>query len=133
MVKKMINELKEEIKNLEDKLFNKRKELELLIENQSLTIQQNKLIVVAELRDQFAVVTEAFLIDNDKKSIKETLDEYNNRAYSFEVRIFKSNDFDEQVKYLKEKLALESYGQDDLYEWIEDNECNLIDLKEFYN
>lgn len=133
MVKKMINELKEEIKNLEDKIFNKRKELELLIEKQSLTIQQNKLIVVAELRDQFAVVTEAFLIDNDKKSIKETLDEYNNRAYAFEVKIFKSNDFEEQVKYLKEKLALESYVQDDLYEWIEDNECNLIDLKEFYN
>lgn len=129
----MINELKEEIKNLEDKIFNKRKELELLIENQSLTTPENKLIVVVELRDQFAVVTEGFLIDNDNKSIKETLHEYNNRAYSFEVKIFKINDFDEQVKYLKEKLALDSYGQDDLYEWIEDNECNLIDLKEFYN
>lgn len=129
----MINELKEEIKNLEDKLFNKRKELELLIEKQSLTTPENKLIVVVELRDQFAVVTESFLIDNDKKTIKETLDEYNNRTYSFEVRIFKINDFEEQVKYLKEKLALDSYGQDDLYEWIEDNECNRIDLKEFYN
>lgn len=129
----MINELKEEIKNLEDKLFNKRKELELLIEKQSLTTPENKLIVVVELRDQFAVVTESFLIDNDKKTIKETLDEYNNRTYSFEVRIFKINDFEEQVKYLKEKLALDSYGQDDLYEWIEDNEYNRIDLKEFYN
>lgn len=129
----MINELKEEIKNLEDKLFNKRKELELLIEKQSLTTPENKLIVVVELRDQFAVVTESFLIDNDKKTIKETLDEYNNRTYSFEVRIFKINDFEEQVKYLKEKLALDSYGQDDLYEWIEDNEYNQIDLKEFYN
>lgn len=133
MVKKMIDKLKEEIKNLEKTLFDKKKELELLIENQSLTTPENKLIVVVELRDQFAVVTEAFLIDNDKKSIKETLDEYNNRDYSFEVRIFKINGFEEQVKYLKEKLALDSYGQDDLYEWIEDNEFNLIDLKEFYN
>lgn len=122
----MIEQLKAEIENIERILANKKADLAKMIAEESLfSNATNKLIVLVEMNDQFSGITDVLLINNNEIEIKNIKAEYDNNFYSFEVKIFKSENLREDFKYLKLMLSLAS-AQDDLYEWMEENENNQV-------
>jgi len=122
----MIEKLQAEIENIERILANKKAELKKMITEESLfSNANNKLIVLVEMHDQFSGITDVLLINNNEVEIKNIKAEYDNNFYSFEVKIFKSENLREDFKYLKLMLSLAS-AQDDLYEWMEENENNQV-------
>lgn len=122
----MIEQLQAEIENIERILANKKADLAKMIAEESLfSNATNKLIVLVEMNDQFSGITDVLLINNNEVEIKNIKAEYDNNFYSFEVKIFKSENLREDFKYLKLMLSLAS-AQDDLYEWMEGNENNQV-------
>lgn len=122
----MIEQLQAEIENIERILTNKKEDLAKMIAEESLfSNANNKLIVLVEMHDQFSGITDVSLINNNEIEIKNIKAEYDNNFYSFEVKIFKSENLREDFEYLKLMLSFSS-GQDDLYEWMEENESNQV-------
>ena len=92
--------------------------------------ENNKVIGFAEMQDQFSGITDIELIDDNETAIKSFQDKYlNNFMYGYKVHVFRVSDVEqlkEDFKYLTSMLAGGHYGQDSLFEWMEDNNDKLI-------
>lgn len=124
----MIEQLKEEIRDLERTIEIKKDELKKMME--AALFEKPKLLALVEVRDQFSGITDVVLIDDTEKAIQEIEDEYTkNFMYSYRVYIYRLTDkkqLKEDYTELKNMKDLGHYGEDSLYQWMEENENNLI-------
>lgn len=124
----MIEQLKEEIRDLERTIEIKKDELKKMME--AALFEKPKLLVLVEMRDQFCGITDILLIDDTELAIKEVEEEHNkNFMYCNRVFIYRLTD-KEQLKEdyteLKNMKNLGHYGESSLYQWMEENEKNLV-------
>lgn len=124
----MIEQLKTEIRDLERTLESKKDKLKKLIED--ALFENKKVIAFAEMQDQFSGITDIELIDDNETAIKKFQDHYlDNLMYGYQVHVFRVSDVEqlkEDFKHLTSMLAGGHYGQDSLYEWMEENNDKLI-------
>lgn len=124
----MIEQLRTEIRELEMTIENKKDKLKKLMED--ALFENNKVIGFAEMQDQFSGITDIELIDDNETAIKAFQDKYlDNFMYGYKVHVFRVSDVEqlkEDFKYLTSMLAGGHYGQDSLFEWMEDNNDKLI-------
>jgi len=125
----MIEQLRAEIRELEMTIENKKDKLKKLMED--ALFENNKVIGFAEMQDQFSGITDIELIDDNETAIKAFQDKYlDNLMYGYQVHVFRVSDVEqlkEDFKYLKSMLAGGHYGQDSLFEWMEENNDKLIE------
>lgn len=124
----MIEQLKEEIRNLERTIETKKDELKKLME--VALFASPKLLTIVEMRDQFCGITDVILIDDTELAIQEVQKEYNkNFMYYNKVFIYRLADkaqLEEDFTELKKMKDLGHYGEETLYQWMDENKDNLI-------
>jgi hypothetical protein len=124
----MIEQLRTEIRDLERTIESKKDKLKKLMED--ALFENNKVIGFAEMQDQFSGITDIELIDDNETAIKAFQDKYlDNFMYGYKVHVFRVSDVEqlkEDFKHLTSMLAGGYYGQDSLYEWMEENNDKLI-------
>jgi hypothetical protein len=124
----MIEQLKDEIRDMERTLEHKKNQLKKMMED--ALFEKSKVIAIAEMQDQFSGITDIELIDDNETAIKAFQDKYlDNLMYGYQVHVFRVSDVEqlkEDFKYLTSMLAGGHYGQDSLFEWMEDNNDKLI-------
>lgn len=124
----MIEQLKEEIRDLERTIETKKYELKKLME--AALFETPKLLVLVEMSDQFSGITDILLIDDNERAVQEIEDEYTkNFMYSYRVYIYRITD-KEQLKEdyteLKNMKDLGHYGEDSLYQWMDENKDKRV-------
>lgn len=124
----MIEQLKEEIRDLERTIETKKYELKKLME--AAFFETPKLLVLVEMSDQFSGITDILLIDDNVRAVQKIEDEYTkNFMYSYRVYIYRITD-KEQLKEdyteLKNMKDLGHYGEDSLYQWMDENKDKRV-------
>lgn len=124
----MIEQLKEEIRDLERTIETKKYELKKLME--AALFETPKLLVLVEMSDQFSGITDILLIDDNERAVQKIEDEYTkNFMYSYRVYIYRITD-KEQLKEdyteLKNMKDLGHYGEDSLYQWMDENKDKRV-------
>lgn len=124
----MIEQLKKEIRDLERTIESKKDELKQLME--AALFENPKLLALVEVRDQFCGITDVVLIDDTEQAIQEIEDEYTkNFMYSYRVYIYRITDKEqlkEDYSELKNMKDLGHYGEESLYQWMDENKDKLI-------
>lgn len=126
----MIEQLKNEIRDLERTLEHKKNQLKKMIED--AFFEKSKVIAIVEMQDQFSGVTNIDLVDDTETAIKEYKESYQGIMIYYEVSFFRIPDVEmlkEDFKHLNTLLANGYYGQDSMYEWIEEHQEQLIKLE----
>lgn len=126
----MIEQLKNEIRDLEKTLEHKKNQLKKMIED--AFFEKSKVIAIVEMQDQFSGVTNIDLVDDTETAIKEYKESYQGIMIYYEVSFFRIPDVEmlkEDFKHLNTLLANGYYGQDSMYEWIEEHQEQLIKLE----
>lgn len=124
----MIEQLKEEIRDLEKSIETKKYEFKKLMA--AALFENPKLLILVEMNDQFSGITDIVLIDDTEIAMQEIEDEYTkNSMYSYRVYIYRLTD-KEQLKEdyteLKNMKDLGHYGEESLYQWMDENKDNLV-------
>lgn len=124
----MIEQLKEEIRDLERTIEIKKDELKKMME--AALFEKPKLLALVEIRDQFCGITDILLIDDTEKAIQEIENEYTkNFMYSYRVYIYRvkdKNQLKEDYTELKNMKDLGHYGEESLYQWMDENKDKLV-------
>jgi hypothetical protein len=124
----MIEQFKEEIRDLERTIEIKKDELKKMME--AALFEKPKLLVLVEMRDQFCGITDILLIDDTEQAIQEIENEYTkNFMYSYRVYIYRvkdKNQLKEDYTELKNMKDLGHYGEESLYQWMDENKDKLI-------
>lgn len=126
----MIEQLKNEIRDLEKTLEHKKNQLKKMIED--AFFEKSKVIAIVEMQDQFSGVTNIDLVDDTETAIKKYKESYQGIMIYYEVSFFRIPDVEmlkEDFKHLNTLLANGYYGQDSMYEWIEEHQEQLIKLE----
>jgi hypothetical protein len=122
----VIDNLKKEISNLEQLLTLKKEELAKLIEDEKFK-NKNQLIALAEMRDQFAGITDLLLVNNTPEDIENVRKQFeDNFMCGYRVHFYKIKDIKKAYRFLNENMDNSSYSQSTLYEWMDKNEKYLI-------
>lgn len=130
----MIEQLKNEIRDLERTLERKKNQLKKMMED--ALFEKSKVLAIVEMQDQFSGVTAVDLVDDTETAIKEYQERYQDTMIYYEVSFFRIPDVEmlkEDFKHLNNLLANGYYGQDSMYEWIEEHQEQLIKLAESDN
>lgn len=82
--------------------------------------EEDVIIAIAELNDQFSVITDIEIIEKTEKALMAFNEKYkNNGFYAYDTYFFKATR--EDFNYLKSNLADTLSGQDNIREWIEEH------------